>query len=86
MKKEYDPGRIERTIKRYRQDQENIADQTQSNRNEIGKLLREIEAANRKVAILQAENNHLEDEFKKINGKIDALQMVLDGNLPEDVA
>lgn len=83
-KTDFDPKRIERTIQRYRNDQGNIADVANNNRNEIGQLRRDIHNAQLRIDELESSNDELNKNWHTIQGKIDALEMVLNDEVPAE--
>lgn len=74
----YNPKRIERTIKRFENDQATMSAATAKNLKEMGELANKVDQANTRIAELRTENKRLEKEFAKVKGKIGGLQMVLE--------
>lgn len=84
MNKEYNPKRIERTIRRYRNDQANIAEQINDNRSDISEMESAIDLAKRRIMDLKTQNMNLNREHQIIEGKISGLEMVLKDELPDE--
>lgn len=80
----YNPKRIKRAVDGYLKDMDRIVDENQANRNEMGRLLREIEERNDKIKALREQNKARDVQYHIIKGKVEGLEQVLSGSLPDD--